>query len=392
LEPSLVKIALLTSCTELGRDGVGDYTLSLAHEMTRRGHSCQLLAIRDRYVDQVQEEFEESVRVLRLPASLDWPTRCLKVRTALDQFAPEWLFVQFVPYAYHDKGLFIEFGRRLPELARGFRTAVMFHEIWIGEYIGASLKETLVGTFQRKLLLNLIGRLNPEFLYTSNNGYQALLHQYGLTVVQLPMFGAIPPISERAGEWLYAQLRQVGLPIGVENRAQFHLFGIFGSLYPTWNYAPLFACLTRLAGEFGLPIALIAAGRTGPGRPLWENLSRRYADHVTFLHLEEQPVQHLSAFFNEIDWGISATPRNIVGKSSAIAAMLEHGLSVIVGDSGSPLKIRGRILPDSEPQILSLSADLPERLAQGRQKVKPHSRLGFVVDHVLSDFSSTPII
>lgn len=383
-----MRIAFMTGGLEPGRDGVGDYTTSLAREMIGRGHDCRILAVRDRYVDQVWEETSKTVSFLRLSTSLDWQTCCSKVRADLDRFAPEWLFVQFVPYAYQDKGLFVEFGRRLPEMAQGLRTAIMFHELWIGEFVGASLKETLMGALQRRLLLRLVDRLHPEFLYTSNDAYRALLAQYGLTAELLQMFGAIPPVGERAGEWLYAQLREVGLPICSENRGKFHLFGLFGAIYPTWNYVPLLASLERLAGELGRPTALIAAGHTGPGRPLWDDLARRYADRFTFLHLGEQPPGRLSAFFNEIDCGLSATPHNIAGKSSAIAAMLEHGLSVIVGDPGSPLKLRSALLPESEPQILSLSSNLPERLAQGISRVQPGSRLGLVVDRIVADFSS----
>ena len=43
-----MKVVFVTSCLEPGRDGVGDYTRSLAEESTKLGHRAGLLALQDR--------------------------------------------------------------------------------------------------------------------------------------------------------------------------------------------------------------------------------------------------------------------------------------------------------------------------------------------------------
>ena len=50
-----MKIAFITSCLEPGKDGVGDYTRSLAAESSRNGHEVCLLALNDRHVDRERE-------------------------------------------------------------------------------------------------------------------------------------------------------------------------------------------------------------------------------------------------------------------------------------------------------------------------------------------------
>ena len=54
----------------------------------------------------------------------------------------------------------------------------------------------------------------------------------------------------------------------------------------------------------------------------------RFRDRV--LRLGERSLDEISRFFSYLDFGVSTTPLALIGKSSCVAAMLDHGLPVIV--------------------------------------------------------------
>lgn len=329
-----MRIAFITSCLEPGRDGVGDYTRLLAQECVRQGCECGLISLNDKFSPQRSEssfEVDSSpIFMLRLPSTLTWQERIQEAKEFLSQFQPDWVSLQFVPYGFQEKGIVWGLDQWLRELTQGRKLQIMFHELWIGEHQGASLKDRTIGTVQKYFVLRLVQQLKPQVVHTSNETYVAILKHYGIPAIRLPMFGAIPVTQNRGDSWLFPQLQELGLEIYPENRDQFWLFGFFGALHPIWPPEPLFTYLEQASAQYQRKIALLSIGRLGPGEDLWNTLAKNYSSQFTFLKLGESTPAKISEFFNSIDFGIATSPYALIGKSASVAAMLEHGLAVIV--------------------------------------------------------------
>ena len=71
-----MNIAFVLSSTEPGRDGMGDYTLSLAAALRSLGHPVLIVALNDRWVSAVESQGNAAgVALERLPSSLPWAER-----------------------------------------------------------------------------------------------------------------------------------------------------------------------------------------------------------------------------------------------------------------------------------------------------------------------------
>ena len=102
-----MRIAFICGSIEPGRDGVGDYTRRLAAECIRQGHECRMVSLRDRgkYGSEMQECEGVQIACLRCPASMAGEERIRQAREFLDAFQPDCISLQFVPYAFHPKGI-----------------------------------------------------------------------------------------------------------------------------------------------------------------------------------------------------------------------------------------------------------------------------------------------
>jgi hypothetical protein len=63
---------------------------------------------------------------------------------------------------------------------------------------------------------------------------------------------------------------------------------------------------------------------------VWTEMSAAYGSRVPMLRVGEQPAPRISELLNTVDFGIATTPLALVGKSATVAAMLDHGLPVVV--------------------------------------------------------------
>jgi len=131
-----VRIAYLTTCLEPGRDGVGDYTWGLAEECAGLGHEVFRMALNDPYAESALAESS----YIRLGASMAWEGRIAKARQALEEFAPDFISLQFVCYGFHPRGVDWRLADHLKEIVGNIPLQMMFHELWIGSDIGAVSK------------------------------------------------------------------------------------------------------------------------------------------------------------------------------------------------------------------------------------------------------------
>jgi hypothetical protein len=337
-----MKIAFLTNCLESGRDGVGDYTALLAAECERRSHATARLALNDPFakIDSA------SANELRLASSQRWPDRVEKARDFLAAFAPDFVSLQFVCYGFHPRGIDFLLASRLCKIIGARPLHLMLHELWIGAEIGAPLKQQLLGALQHRALLGLIRTTSPRVIHTSNSAYVHLLGERGITATRLPLFGSIPVLSAQAA------------PRTSDGEIS---FAMFGTLHPAWPPEPLFMHLRGLRKK----ITFTHFGRIGPGEELWKKLAAEHGNDLQFRALGEQSPEKIAALFSQTDFGIATTPWSLIGKSATVAAMLDHGIPVIV--NRDDVRYKGMRDEPAPPLLIKMDDRLPEKILAAKR-------------------------
>ena len=358
-----MKILFLTGSLEPGKDGVGDYTRVLAAECARLGHETFLLSLNDPWVTGAPQHPAE----LRLGARMSWPDRVNAARVFLAQNRPEIVSVQFVPYSFHPAGLNFSLPQILRAIIGQTRMQVMFHELWIGAQTGASLQAKALGFCQRKIIQAVVKTLPCRIVHTSNSVYVQLLARRGIDAAQLSLVGSVPVVPTDNPPRQNDEVLRLG---------------IFGSIHPEWSPDEMLVQLRRL----GKQIQLSHIGRIGPGEPVWMDLTERYRLEVEFRRLGERSSESISQFFSSVEFGVATTPLSLIGKSASVAAMLEHGLPVIV--NRNDVHFRG--ITDTGPTsdlLIPVDEMFLERLTTVKRQA-PRARLPEVAAQFLNDLGA----
>jgi hypothetical protein len=314
-----MKIVFLCGSLEPGRDGVGDYVRRLALELSQQGHEPAGVALNDHFIEQEvsskQDEVGADLPMLRLPASWPISIRLHKAQEWIDNFGAEWLSLQFVPFAFHRRGLAFNLGKHLSRLGRGRSWHIMVHELWVGMDAEAPLKHRWWGKLQRYLIDTMITSLRPKVIHTQTSLYQAQLAKLGYTSHLLPLFANIPNINRtKPKNSLIEESQAISLVI-------------FGSIHagaPVEHFAQDAA---QYARENQVPVKLTMIGRCGKEQETWATIWRAVGLPVEILG--EQTPDYISSVLSDASLGVATTPVDVIGKSGTAAAMLEHGLPVL---------------------------------------------------------------
>jgi glycosyltransferase involved in cell wall biosynthesis len=359
-----VKILFLSGSLESGKDGVGDYTRLLAAECLRLGHETFLSGLNDSWIGE-QQRMEPAV--LRLGTKMHWPDRIRALRAFLAASQAEIVSLQFVPYSFHPAGLNFALPQILGAIIGQTRVHIMFHEVWVGAQTGAPLKVRVFGLCQRKIIQAVTNTLACGTIHTSNFVYIQLLARRGIDAKYLPLFGNVPIAKAE------------NLTRRDENALR---LGMFGSIHPEWLPDKMFVQLESL----NKPIQLSHIGRIGAGESVWLDLTERFGSEVEFRRLGEQPLEKISQFFSSIDFGVATTPLSLIGKSASVAAMLDHGLPVIV--NRDDVHFRG--ITDTGPTadlLIPVDEMFLERLTTVKRQA-PRARLPEVAAQFLHDIGA----
>ncbi|HEY3855120.1 MAG TPA: hypothetical protein VGO67_12065 [Verrucomicrobiae bacterium] len=351
-----MKIAFLCSALEPGRDGVGDYTRRLAGELLRQDHTSVAIALNDSHISEVTVESQEiegaSVCVLRLPNGMDWIERATAARDRLNAFSPDWISLQFVPFAFHPKGLCFGLGRRLATLSSNVSWHIMFHELWLGLAKKSSVKHQFWGALQRLIMLDLLSRLRPQVVHTHAEPYLKVLHGAGVKASILPIFGNIPRVNGDAWRDLLEPLaaQAMGHP---QDRANLYMAGVFGGVHPEWDANQTISTLLPLVKRFQKRLVLVFLGRNNLNAKEFARLKSMSGNCADIILVGERPSHEISKILQSLDLGLATTPLQIIQKSGSIATMLEHGLHVLV--TRDDWRLRGATAHQVEPTSRLLS-------------------------------------
>ena len=383
-----MRIAFLCGSQEAGRDGVGDYTSGLAEELRQQGHEVIVIGLRDKFVSEVTSTERHvaggSIRVLRLPSALPW-AECIEQATQqLDRFDPEWVSLQFVCYTFHPKGLVHGLAGKLASLLTGRKLHIMFHELWRGAQRGARMKERAIGLAQKYSFISFIERVKPLKVHTSNVAYQRLLQECGVGADVLPLFGSIP-ILEKSSGWMNAELLRVG--VTNLNRKSFCILGIFGNIPPEWVAEDFLANVTDAVGKGGQRLMLLTIGaHSADAERLLNSAAVQKPGLIQIGHFGIQTSERISEYLHELDFGVATGPWCLIGKSSASAAMLEHGLPVLVFRDDVDI---GMTEPGT-PRFIKMQGDWDAKMRETR-KLTPRRDRPEIVRRFLRDLQAAEV-
>jgi hypothetical protein len=301
----------------------------MAVELVALGVECRLLGFNDQAVEsETTEDPNQSIHIVRLPARMPLGKRAARAASLLADWQPDWVSLQFVSYAFHQKGLPITGLYWLPRLVRSQKLHIMLHELWVGLGVTRSPKNTILGTLQRWVLMMLLGRLRPFIMHTSNHYYRATLARYGIKAEVLPLFSNVPVSTESADLWLADAVIRNGGP-DISRRGRFWLLGLFGSIPARWPSDHFFGRLSGLARASGRHAVVISAGAAGPHSSSLLAASGAKHPDIDFVAIGPRSTREISQFLNSMDFGITPHPVYLLGKSGSVAAMLEHGVPLI---------------------------------------------------------------
>ncbi len=364
-----MKLTFLCSSLEPGQDGVGDYTRRLASEFIRQNHSCVILALNDAHVSSLQKETQDMegvpVSVMRFPQAMTWENRINESRNWLKTFNPDWISLQFVPFGYHPKGLPFGLGKRLAALNADAIKHIMFHELWVGLEESSPFKHRIWGAMQRAIILNVVSRLNPKLMHTQTEPYRIVLGRENIKASILPLFGNILPANGDGWNGLLEPLVTEVAGKKLE-RNKFYLAGVFGAVHPQWHARQAVNVLLPLVRRFQKRLVLVFHGKSNLTHEMLGRLKFELVNDADVVTTGERTNAEISRILQTLDLGLATTPLQIIQKSGSVAAMLEHGLTVLVTRDDWRLRGTNFQMNEVSPRLivskqLSLLETLPTR-------------------------------
>ncbi|MFN3588950.1 MAG: hypothetical protein ACK4UP_06175 [Spirosomataceae bacterium] len=306
-----MKIIFICGSLEPGKDGVGDYTRWLASELIINGRDVRLLALNDKHLvgslHEVQLEQDQQITTLRLGKNLGWKERAATAKVWVDAFNPSWLSLQYVPYAFQDKGLPLFLGRYLKEIGGDRKWHVMFHELCIGLNRESSWKEKSIGFLQKQLIKHLLRQLQVTKISTQCTLYRVLLEKWTSQEIQyLPLFSNIERFEFE----------------GIERKNG--RFVLFGGIHKSPRVNDF---LWDVREKFGKSAEFVFLGRNGSERNTWIDACERIG--IQYQIVGEVSAKEISKTLQTAQYGVATTPSLLIEKSGSFAAYVNHGLTAI---------------------------------------------------------------
>ncbi len=327
-----MKVIFICGSLEPGKDGVGDYTRRLAGELIRKDHSAEIIALEDLYVREIikenQKDTDTIIPTLRLPARTPLVERKNIARQYIEEFHPEFLSLQYVPYSFNKKGVPVFLANKLSSWAfTDIKWHIMFHELWIDT--PQNLVQFGISILQRHIVKKMVSTLSPVSVSVTIPYNQRRLKKMEIQTEIIELFGNIPNSSKVTMSNNYLSDRVSILYFGTAPRDKFADLII--------NKLEEFCSTT----SYKISLVLVS-GQSATKEQFKEKIKNRLSRfdfELDDLGFAESEV--ISDLFKRCNVGIARSEAYLIGKSGAAIAMLEHGLPIWMPklDKASDLEI-----------------------------------------------------
>jgi hypothetical protein len=373
------RILFLCGAIHQQKSGVADYILILAQELARRGIETACISLHEPSVDDdggVVRKTHNGISILSCSSSLSWERRSSYLINEIQAFRPDWISLHYVPYAFHQKGLPYPLIRCLssPQITTPWH--VMAHELWVDPSSG--IVSRILSKVQREILGKLLRNLKPQVVHTSNFWYRNQLRSIGQPAEVLPLFSNIN----------LAPMIPSGFEPSLEERSAWR-FLLFGSINKEWRPEALLESIKAAQKFYGIDTChFVSVGNlAGFAEALWDSMTDYCADATfTFSRLGELSPEQVSLEMQRADFGIAVTPSHLIGKSGSAAAMLLHGLPIIINRLTDSCDDWHRYLKSTGKYILVDSSFLEQMGAA--KKFAPSNGLSEVADQFISSLQA----
>ncbi|MCC6817478.1 MAG: hypothetical protein IT245_01120 [Bacteroidia bacterium] len=300
-----------------GADGIGDYCRRMGAQLMRNGHKVKLLAYNDRHIDTTTIDLQSSdelvLDTLRLPTNLNANQKATEINRWLDGHAPQIVSLQYVLYAFNNRGLPFSFASDIKQVFPQSKFHLMFHELWLAMEKNPPFKDKIFGFFQKYIIRSMIRVLKPVLIHTQSRTYLNLLKLNGIAAGHLPIISNIPVVDE-------SHISR----IEPNNSLQFIIFGFICNAAPVNDFARELSDYARSSNK---EISIVFAGKNGSNLAEWEQAFKQ--NNLPYSIKGLLTVEEISHLMSESHIGISTTPFSLYEKSGSVAAMFKHGLPII---------------------------------------------------------------
>ena len=320
-----MKILFITSPAKPRKCGITDYLDLLSKELEKQGHVVLIQTINS------PEDFGNF---------------------SPDLSAIDLCSIQFSPYGFSSNGISGPYLKSFAKALSGKKTHLVFHEIWIGAYPKAKIKEKVMGWRQKREILKFVKLLNPSIAFGTNSAAIDRLKREGIDVQHQYLFGNIPHS-----------------PIPACSQKKHFRAVFFGTAYENFPYELLALRLKQIANlsKQKIELRVIGRQRDSIGLEKIRSIARKHEFIITLTN--ELPPAKISNELQDCSIGVSTTPYDVLGKSGATAAMLEHGLPIFAYDDGDTPKENLFIFEPFQDQIFLINeSSHTEKIIQFSQR------------------------
>jgi hypothetical protein len=260
--------------------------------------------------------------------------------------------IQFAPYFFSPTGLSANSLQKLAASLRNRKLHINFHEIWVGAYPKAKWKEKIWGWFQKKEIKSFIKVSEPKIITCSNSAVLDRLQKERIKAKYLYLCGTVP----------FSPCK--------ETDTSDHLrVAFFGTLYEKFNYEHTAILLKNISISLkkNILIDVIGRQREDDGFKKMQATFKSFG-FITTVTGELNRTQ-ISRKIQKCKIGVTTTPYDIIGKSSATATLLEHRIPIIAFDDKDTPTEKLFVMKEFEEQVFLLDEDsVTDRLLKSIQK------------------------
>jgi len=260
--------------------------------------------------------------------------------------------IQFAPYFFSPTGLSGKAFQKLATSLRNRKLHINFHEIWVGAYPKARWQEKIWRWFQKKEIRFFIKESQPKIITCSNSAALDRLQKESIKAQYLYLCGTVPfsPCKEA-------------------DKSDHLKVAFFGTLYEKFNYDHTATLLKNISISLKKNILIDVIGRQREDAGFKKMQATFTSFGFTTTVTGELNRTQISQKLQKCKIGVSTTPYDIIGKSSATATLLEHRIPIIAFDDGDTPKEKLFVIKEFEEQLFLLDDDsVNDRLLKSIQK------------------------